>query len=88
MPGISVVAERPVCLCTSSSFEMCLGLLAGGVVALVLRFVFSCYRRRRMFLCLVVLLCCVGGFVPLILIVSCSGGCWSVCSGGWPSVLV
>jgi hypothetical protein len=65
--------------------------------------------------CFHVLLCCVDGFVSLILIcnyhkhgiscvwywtymmsvlavllltVSCSGGCWSVCSGGWPSVLV
>jgi hypothetical protein len=87
---------------------MCLGLLAGGVVALFLRFVLSCYQRGRVFPRLV-LLCCVGGFVPLIFIcsyhkrgiscvwywaymvsgvavllltVSCSGGCWSVCGVG------
>jgi hypothetical protein len=127
LPGTAVVAECPavsydyrvtVCLCTSCSFEMCIGsgfgLLAGGVVTLVLCFVLSCYQRGLVFPRLV-LLCCIGGFVPLILIcnyhkhgiscvwywtyvvsvlavllltVSCSGGCWSVCGGGWPSVLV
>jgi hypothetical protein len=47
---------------------MCLVLFAGGIVALVLRFFPSYYQRGRVFPRLVVLLCCVGGFVPRILI--------------------
>jgi hypothetical protein len=44
-----------VCLCNGCSFEICLGLLAGGVVALVVGFVRLCYQKGRMFPRLVVL---------------------------------
>jgi hypothetical protein len=73
LPGTPIVAECPavsckyrvtVCLCTSCSVEMCLGLLAGGVVALVLRLSFHVIRGGT---CLRVLLCCCVVLVGLCL---------------------
>jgi hypothetical protein len=46
----------------------CVSDSCGRSCCLGLRYVVSCYQRGRVFPRLVVLLCCVGGFVPLILI--------------------
>jgi hypothetical protein len=93
LPGTPVVAE---CLAVSCEYRVTVCALVVPLrcvsdylwAELLHWFCVLSFRVTRRGACFRVLLCCVGGFVPVILIVSCSGVCWLVWSGGWPSVLV